>query len=110
MKKSRFILFWVSICLLICISACKTNVESCEELPAVHNNDIVYEIEETAEPEIINTNEKVYEYIGNAKTKKLHYPDCGSARQMKEENKIYMNCTRDEAVSCGYVPCKHCCP
>ena len=47
-------------------------------------------------------------YIGNKNTKKFHYPDCGSVKQMSEKNKDYMNCTRDEAISRGYVGCNNC--
>ncbi len=49
-------------------------------------------------------------YIANKNTKKLHYPYCHSVDQMKESNKRYLNCTRQEAISQGYVPCKNCNP
>lgn len=54
--------------------------------------------------------EKVCEYIGNINTKKFHYPECSSVGQMKEKNKVYLNCTRDEAIAGGYNPCGRCCP
>lgn len=54
--------------------------------------------------------EKVCEYIGNINTKKFHYPECSSVGQMKEKNKVYLNCTRDEAIADGYDPCGRCCP
>ena len=49
-------------------------------------------------------------YIGNKNTKKFHYPYCGSVKQMSEHNKDYLNCTRDEVISRGYVSCKNCNP
>ena len=49
-------------------------------------------------------------YIANRNTKKFHYPDCYSVDSMKDSNKVYLNCTRNEAVSRGYSPCKRCCP
>lgn len=49
-------------------------------------------------------------YIGNKNTKKFHYPDCRSVKQMSEHNKDYMNCTRNEAIERGYVSCKVCNP
>ena len=49
-------------------------------------------------------------YIGNKNTKKFHYPDCRSVKQMSEHNKDYLNCTRDEVISRGYVSCKNCNP
>ena len=55
-------------------------------------------------------NQKICEYIGNANTKKFHYPECGAVSQMKEKNKVYLNCTRDEAIKDGYTPCGRCNP
>lgn len=49
-------------------------------------------------------------YIANKNTKKFHYPNCGSVSQMKEKNKKYLSCTREEAINQGYDPCKNCCP
>ncbi len=55
-------------------------------------------------------NQKNCEYIGNANTKKFHYPECGAVSQMKEKNKVYLNCTRNEAIKDGYTPCGRCNP
>ena len=55
-------------------------------------------------------NQEICEYIGNANTKKFHYPECGAVSQMKEKNKVYLNCTRDEAIKDGYTPCGRCNP
>ena len=52
--------------------------------------------------------QQVSSYIGNKNSKKLHYPDCGSVKQMKDTNKVYLNCTRDQALAQGYDPCKNC--
>lgn len=49
-------------------------------------------------------------YIGNKNTKKFHYPSCSSVGQMKEKNKDYLSCSREDAVGMGYVPCKRCNP
>ena len=54
--------------------------------------------------------QEICEYIGNANTKKFHYPECGAVSQMKEKNKVYLNCTRDEAIKDGYTPCGRCNP
>lgn len=50
------------------------------------------------------------DYVANKNTRKFHYPDCSSVKQMKESNKLYFNGTRDELISKGYVPCKKCNP
>lgn len=49
-------------------------------------------------------------YIGNQKTKKFHYPDCSGVKQMKEKNKVYLFCTREEVIESGYLACKLCNP
>ena len=49
-------------------------------------------------------------YIGNANTKKFHYPDCSSVNKMKESNKVTLSGTRDEIIAMGYDPCKRCNP
>lgn len=57
-----------------------------------------------------SSNEPATSYIANKNTKKLHYPYCSSVDQMKESNKEYLNCTREQALSRGYDPCKRCNP
>ena len=50
------------------------------------------------------------DYIGNANTKKFHYPDCSSVKKMKESNKVALHGTRDEIIAMGYDPCQRCNP
>lgn len=59
--------------------------------------------EESSAPETVS-------YICNINTKKFHYPDCSSVKQMKEKNKLPVNTTRDELINQGYDPCKKCKP
>lgn len=49
-------------------------------------------------------------YIGNKNSKKFHYPNCGSVSKMNEKNKVFLNCTRYEAIAQGYSPCGNCKP
>ena len=49
-------------------------------------------------------------YIGNANTKKFHYPWCASVNKMAEHNRVYFYGSRDELINRGYVPCKNCNP
>ena len=49
-------------------------------------------------------------YIGNKNSKKFHYTYCSSVKKMKDSNKVYLECTRDEAISDGYSPCGNCKP
>lgn len=48
-------------------------------------------------------------YIGNVNTKKFHLPDCSSAKNMKESNKVSIK-NRADAINQGYEPCKICNP
>ncbi len=50
------------------------------------------------------------DYILNTNTKKFHYTDCRSVKQMKEKNKKYYSGTREECIGMGYNPCGNCNP
>ena len=49
-------------------------------------------------------------YIGNANSKKFHFPDCKSVKRMNEENKVFFYGDRSELLKEGYAPCKNCNP
>lgn len=46
-------------------------------------------------------------YVGNAKSKVLHRPNCPSVKRMNDSNKVYFK-SKDQAV--GYKPCSNCNP
>ena len=50
------------------------------------------------------------DYILNTNTKKFHYTDCRSVKQMKDKNKKYYTGTREECIGMGYDPCGNCRP
>ncbi len=60
--------------------------------------------------ESIKKEETLSQYIANKNTKKLHMSSCRSVSNMKEENKIILNCTVEEAIKNGYTPCAKCKP
>ena len=64
----------------------------------------------TPKQESITNSSTEVNYIANKNTKKFHYPYCGSVGQMKEKNKKYLYCSRDEVISQGYSPCGNCNP
>ena len=69
------------------------------------------EVEEPLEQGLIKeTTEIEYSYVCNTNTKKFHYPDCRSVSQMKEENRLYTDKSRDELLAEGYEPCGGCNP
>lgn len=49
-------------------------------------------------------------YILNTNTKKFHYPDCSSVKQMAEKNKQEYTGSREDVISMGYDACKRCKP
>ena len=55
--------------------------------------------------EIQDSEEPVMEYVLNTNTKKFHYPDCRSVKQMKDKNKLIKEATREEIINMGYDPC-----
>ncbi len=50
------------------------------------------------------------DYVLNTNTKKFHYPNCSSVKQMSEKNKAFYTGTRDEVIAKGYDPCGNCHP
>ncbi len=57
-----------------------------------------------------NTQNNFSKYILNINTKKFHYEDCRSVKQMSEKNKKDYFGSRDDLVLSGYTPCKNCNP
>ena len=52
-----------------------------------------------------------YDYIANKNTKKFHYPDCKSVKQMSDKNKqFFYDVTREDMIGQGYDPCGNCDP
>jgi DNA-entry nuclease len=64
----------------------------------------------TTQKSTSNSSVEKADYVANTNTGKFHYPSCSSVDDMKEENKMLFNGTRDELISEGYVPCKRCNP
>ncbi len=54
--------------------------------------------------------EQTSTYVLNQNTMKFHRPDCPSAAQMKEENRVLFEGTREEVIAMGYSPCGQCDP
>lgn len=51
-----------------------------------------------------------HHYVLNTSSQKFHDPDCGSVKQMKDENREDYNGTREELLEDGYAPCGRCKP
>ncbi len=49
-------------------------------------------------------------YVLNTNTHKFHYPDCPSAKKIKDKNRKEYTGTRDDVIAQGYEPCKNCNP
>ena len=52
----------------------------------------------------------VRDYVANKRSFKLHFPECESLTNMKEENKLYLTGTREELINQGFEPCGGCRP
>lgn len=49
-------------------------------------------------------------YILNTNSKKFHYPNCGSVKDIKEHNRQTTSKSREELIEDGYSPCGNCKP
>ncbi len=65
--------------------------------------------EATAEPTETTEPEGTH-YVLNKNSKKFHYPDCSSAKQIKDSNRKDFTGSRQELIKKGYDPCKRCKP
>jgi len=74
---------------------------------AVEQEELQEEQEEELQEE---PKEATHSYVANRNTGKLHYVGCSSVDKMRESNKVYLDCTRSEALARGYEPCKRCNP
>lgn len=57
-----------------------------------------------------NTGAVSESYILNRNTMKYHLPSCSSVQQMKEENRVPYEGSREELEAMGYAPCGSCSP
>lgn len=126
MKKKRILSAIICISMLFMLCSCSNKIESqpTNETPAqtgtnIQTNENPNSEKERTQPQSenetydsknTNANPKGYTYIANNHTLKFHRPSCRSVKQMNDENKIYLNCTRADAINRGYEPCKHCEP
>lgn len=49
-------------------------------------------------------------YVVNVNSGKFHYPDCYLVGNMKPENRMDVECSREELIAQGYDPCGKCHP
>lgn len=88
----------------------ETTVPESSEETTVPGTSAEIEPETTAETEPEETSAPVQTYVLNTNSKKFHYPECSSVKQMKEKNKKIFNGTREEVIAMGYDPCGNCHP
>lgn len=50
------------------------------------------------------------QYVLNTNTKKFHYPECRSVKQMSDKNRQDVTANREELIAQGYDPCGNCNP
>ena len=67
-------------------------------------------IEKQTEPEPIQDNPAVRQFVLNTSTNKFHDPDCFSVKKINQENRKDVMVNREDLISEGYLPCKNCNP
>lgn len=91
------------------------NTDPCDDWTS-GNGSIGFEVTESNPGEEITRQtptedgEKSFLYVCNTNTKKFHLPSCNSVNQMKEENRLYTDMSREDLISQGYEPCGNCKP
>ncbi|MHB8278649.1 MAG: Ada metal-binding domain-containing protein [Candidatus Humimicrobiaceae bacterium] len=65
--------------------------------------------EQASTTETTTTTDNSGPFVGSVNSDVYHYPDCGSAKRIKEENRIWFS-SSNEARAAGYRPCKTCNP
>ncbi len=95
---------------IVVVSDGKTVTVTPKKNESIQTNPTENEKSKSDKSPVSSANREECKYIGNANTKKFHYPECRAVSQMKEKNKVYLNCTRDEAINCGYTSCGQCNP
>ena len=89
-----------------------TDEESVEETAdeSEYDNELDESVEEWDTEDSQDEEGPVILYVLNTNTKKFHYPDCGSVKQMKDKNKLEEETTREDLIGRGYDPCGNCNP
>ena len=72
------------------------------------NSDTPTVPEQKEETPVVSQNQ--ISYVANKNTKKFHYSDCSSVKQMSDKNKVYITATSEEMREKGYSPCGNCNP
>ncbi len=88
--------------------------EETQQRAMVSSPAVKAQIEENGEyrTESLNANETTFDqsasgYVASKSGTKYHLPWCGSAKQIKEENKVWFK-TKEEAEKAGYAPASNC--
>lgn len=89
----------------ICFNVFVYNVQPGIVINYVNGDSYVQEDNAETEPAPAGT-----DYILNTNSKKFHYPDCHSVKQMAEKNKQSYTGNREDIIAMGYTPCGNCNP
>lgn len=120
MKATKYLL---AALLALCIFSCGYMVAEYEapaddiiiefpQAPAEQETEAAPTTEAAPQAPAENTTEEApsITYILNKNSRKFHFPDCSSVKQMRESNKIYSYDDRDTIIANGYKYCQRCCP
>lgn len=89
--------------------SCGNKVFQLEETEDIKSNETVDSGSITRQIDA-DGSEDLCKYVCNTKTKKFHLPDCESVSDMREENKLFTDESREELLAEGYLPCWNCKP
>ena len=87
------------------------NVLNGQQMPEIDTTDDDRNNQEVSSPDLEDRGDPAnYTYLVNKNSKKFHLPGKSCGERTGEDNRIYFNGTRDEAIQNGYSPCGICNP
>ena len=79
-----------------------------DSLPEINNQTQIKKTQTNVQEQTATPSENIQgAYVASKSGTKYHLPWCGSAKQIKEENKIWF-ATKEEAEKAGYTPSANC--
>ena len=79
-----------------------------DSLPEINNQTQIRKTQTNVQKQMAIPSENIQgAYVASKSGTKYHLPWCGSAKQIKEENKIWF-ATKEEAEKAGYTPSANC--
>jgi DNA-entry nuclease len=98
----RLVLIHLLLCVAVLLSSC--NIKDSNSTDTITTQTTTATTAATTKVQV------TYILNINKRSHRFHRPDCHSAENIKEENRLDFTGTREEAIARGYKPCGNCNP